>query len=86
MSDWRRSWSCLLQGWTQSDWPQANGNLTTFESHHRYAWPAELHLMAQLTGLALRERWGDWSRSPFTGESTDHVSVWEKPVTDTGER
>jgi SAM-dependent methyltransferase len=40
--------------------------------------PAELDLMAQLAGLRLRERWGDWDRSPFTSESTKHVSVWEK--------
>ncbi len=40
--------------------------------------PAELDLMAQLAGLRLRERWADWDRSPFTSESTKHVSVWEK--------
>lgn len=40
--------------------------------------PAELDLMAQLAGLSLRERWSDWDRSPFTSESTKHVSVWEK--------
>jgi hypothetical protein len=50
-----------------------------FDSHHRYAWPAELDLMAELAGMRLRERWADWARSPFTGESHDHVSVWEKP-------
>jgi SAM-dependent methyltransferase len=40
--------------------------------------PAELDLMARLTGMELRERWADWDRSPFTAESTKHVSVWEK--------
>lgn len=50
-----------------------------FDSHHRYAWPAELDLMAELAGMRLRERWADWARSSFTGESHDHVSVWEKP-------
>ena len=35
--------------------------------------------MAQLAGMTLRERWGDWTREPFTSESTKHVSVWEKP-------
>jgi SAM-dependent methyltransferase len=45
----------------------------------RYAWPAELDLMAQLAGMELRERWADWDRSPFTGESRKHVSVWQKP-------
>ena len=41
--------------------------------------PAELDLMARLAGMELRERWADWDRSPFTAESTKHVSVWEKP-------
>jgi SAM-dependent methyltransferase len=44
----------------------------------RYVWPAELDLMAQLAGMRLRDRWGGWRREPFTGESTNHVSVWEK--------
>ncbi|MFF3551875.1 class I SAM-dependent DNA methyltransferase [Streptomyces tsukubensis] len=45
----------------------------------RYVWPAELDLMARLAGMVLRDRWEDWSRTPFTGESRGHVSVWEKP-------
>jgi SAM-dependent methyltransferase len=45
----------------------------------RYVWPAELDLMAQLAGLRLRERWEGWTRAPFTSESRQHVSVWEKP-------
>jgi hypothetical protein len=44
-----------------------------FDSHHRYAWPAELDLMAEPAGMRLRERWADWARSPLTGESHDHV-------------
>jgi len=46
----------------------------------RYVWPAELDLMARLAGLALTERWADWSRAPFTADSTKHVSVWTKPT------
>ncbi|MER5210086.1 class I SAM-dependent methyltransferase [Streptomyces sp. NPDC002838] len=46
----------------------------------RYVWPAELDLMAQLAGLRLRERWDGWNREPFTSESRQHVSVWEKPA------
>jgi SAM-dependent methyltransferase len=46
----------------------------------RYVWPAELDLMAQIAGLRLRERWAGWTREPFTSDSTQHVSVWEKPV------
>jgi SAM-dependent methyltransferase len=44
----------------------------------RYAWPAELDLMARLAGLRLRERWEWWDRTPFTAQSESHVSVWEK--------
>jgi SAM-dependent methyltransferase len=44
----------------------------------RYVWPSELDLMARLAGMSLRDRWADWDRSTFTGESTSHVSVWEK--------
>ncbi|MCF4122671.1 class I SAM-dependent methyltransferase [Antribacter sp. KLBMP9083] len=44
----------------------------------RYAWPAEMDLMARIAGLHLSHRWADWNRSPFTADSTDHVSVWEK--------
>jgi hypothetical protein len=43
-------------------------------------WPAELDLMARLAGMTQRDRWSDWSGSPFTSDSTQHVSVWEKPV------
>jgi SAM-dependent methyltransferase len=46
----------------------------------RYVWPSELDLMAQLAGMTLRERWGGWKREPFTSDSRQHVSVWEKPA------
>jgi SAM-dependent methyltransferase len=45
----------------------------------RYVWPAELDLMAQLAGMRLRDRWEGWTRQPFTSESRQHVSVWQKP-------
>ena len=51
-----------------------------FRSRHRYAWPAELDLMARLAGLVLEDRWGDWSRSPFTAGSGSHVSVYRLPA------
>ena len=44
----------------------------------RYAWPAELDLMARLAGMRLEDRWGGWKREPFTGLSPAHVSVYEK--------
>ncbi len=46
----------------------------------RYVWPAELDLMAQLAGLRLRERYDGWTRDPFTSESRQHVSIWEKSI------
>jgi SAM-dependent methyltransferase len=55
-----------------------DGQLRTFESRHRYVWPAELDLMARLAGLERTERWADWRRRPFTGTGS-HVSVWTKP-------
>jgi SAM-dependent methyltransferase len=42
----------------------------------RYAWPAELDLMARIAGLRLKERWGGWGKEPFTGTSRAHVSVY----------
>lgn len=44
----------------------------------RYVWPAELDLMARIAGMALAHRWEDWDGTPFTHESTRHVSVWQK--------
>jgi SAM-dependent methyltransferase len=55
-----------------------DGQLETFSAPFRYVWPSELDLMARLAGMTLRERWSDWNREPFTGESPSHVSVWEK--------
>lgn len=42
----------------------------------RFAWPAELDLMARLAGLRLHERWGGWDGAPFTADSRMHVSVY----------
>ena len=49
-------------------------------SPHRYIWPAELDLMAQLAGFELEARHADWDRSEFTAESRSHVSVYRLPV------
>jgi SAM-dependent methyltransferase len=45
----------------------------------RYAWPAEMDLMAGIAGLHLVERWHGWDRRPFTSDSPHHVSIWQKP-------
>ena len=57
---------------------ERDGQTETFSAPFRHVWPAELDLMARLAGMARRERWNDWDRSPFTSESRGHVSVWEK--------
>ncbi|KRF22800.1 class I SAM-dependent methyltransferase [Phycicoccus sp. Soil802] len=48
-------------------------------SPHRYVWPAELDLMAQLAGFTLEGRYADWDRSLFTADSPSHVSVYRLP-------
>jgi SAM-dependent methyltransferase len=54
------------------------GALRTSSAPYRFAWPAELDLMARIAGMTLRERWNDWSRAPFTDDSRAHISVWQK--------
>ncbi len=51
-----------------------------FRSPHRYIWPAELDLMAQLAGFELESRHADWARTEFTAESGSHVSVYRMPT------
>ncbi|HKB54706.1 MAG TPA: class I SAM-dependent methyltransferase [Ramlibacter sp.] len=44
----------------------------------RYAWPAEMDLMARIAGLRLEHRWADWERAPFGRDSTKHISVYQR--------
>jgi len=66
------------QGLVSHHFELVDGRFERFSMPFRYAWPAELDLMAQLAGMSLRERWGGWKREPFTSESRKHVSVWQK--------
>ena len=67
---------------TQNSWSHpywfVNGETKALSAPFRYAWPSELDLMARLAGMALRERWSDWNREPFTTASRSHISVWQK--------
>ena len=36
--------------------------------------------MAEIAGLQPWERWGGWDRQPFTSESRQFISIWEKPA------
>ena len=67
------------QGLTSHHFEVVDGRIERFSVPFRYVWPAELDLMAELAGLRLCGRWAGWNREPFTTESDQHVSVWEKP-------
>lgn len=59
-------------------WIEIDGRLVRHSAPYRYVWPSELVLMARLAGFRLRDRWGGWSREPFTSESRSQVAVFEK--------
>jgi SAM-dependent methyltransferase len=63
---WSHHWTCV------------DGRLIRHSAPYRYVWPSELVLMGKLAGFELRERWGGWSRQPFTPESLTQVVVFEK--------
>ncbi len=50
------------QGLVSHHFNLVDGRFELFSIPFRYAWPAELDLMAQLGGMTVRERWGDWDR------------------------
>jgi SAM-dependent methyltransferase len=68
------------QGLISHHYSVVDGKLEVVSMPFRYVWPSELDLMARMAGMTLRERWSGWKREPFTGDSTKHVSVWEKPT------
>ncbi|GMA85387.1 hypothetical protein GCM10025868_06370 [Angustibacter aerolatus] len=55
-------------------------------SPHRFVWPSELDLMARLAGFRLESRHADWSGTPFTADSTSHVSVYRLAADESGDR
>ncbi|MFD4737029.1 class I SAM-dependent methyltransferase [Streptomyces virginiae] len=50
----------------------------TYEHLLRYAFPFEIDLLAELSGLRLVERTEDWAGTPYTSSSLRHVSVYER--------
>jgi SAM-dependent methyltransferase len=66
------------QGLISHHYWAVDGKLEGDSMPFRYVWPEELDLMARLAGMSLRERWSGWKREPFTSDSRQHVSVWEK--------
>lgn len=67
------------QGLISHHFEFVDGNLERTSIPFRYVWPSELDLMAEMAGMRLRYRWGNWDRTPFSSDSRKHVSVWEKP-------
>jgi SAM-dependent methyltransferase len=59
-------------------WIEVDGRLVRHSAPYRYIWPAELLLMARITGFELQNRWGDWDQSSFTSESAKQVTVFVK--------
>ncbi|MXG25797.1 methyltransferase domain-containing protein [Streptomyces sp. YIM 132580] len=57
-----------------------DGRYRRSNSRHRYAWPAELDLMAKIAGLGPERRVADWDGTPFTQDSPRYISVWRKPA------
>ena len=57
----------------------AGGETVVLPVSVRYAWPAELDLMACLAGLELDNRWEWYDKTPFSDSSSRHVSVYRKP-------
>ena len=68
------------QGLVSHHFSVVDGVIERVSMPFRYVWPSELDLMAELAGMRLRDRWSGWRREPFTSESRQHVSVWEKPA------
>ena len=68
----------VTQGLKAQHYYFTDGTVEASPVDMRYAWPAELDLMARLAGMRLRDRWADWRQRPFTALSPAHVSVYEK--------
>lgn len=63
-----------------------DGSVRLYPANHRYAWPAELDLMAQLAGFELLERHADWRGTVFDDDSDTHVSTYRTTSGDAGRR
>ena len=75
------SFDLVAQTYTSNHLWLTDGKAETFSAPFRYAWPAEMDLMARLAGMTVESRWEDWGGAPFTGDSRTHVSVWRKGAT-----
>jgi Methyltransferase domain len=60
-------------------WMNIGGRFVYGAGQFRFVWHSELDLMARVAGMRLVERWGSWSRDPFTAApASNNISVFEK--------
>lgn len=52
--------------------------ISTLPSEHRYIWPAELDLMAELAGFELVRRFGGWNGNPYDETSQVHIEHYRR--------
>jgi len=69
----------VTQGLSGQHFYLEDGRVQPSPTEMRYAWPAELDLMARVAGMRLEHRWAGWGGEPFTALSPSHVSVYRKP-------
>jgi len=68
----------VTQRFSSQHYVFTGGAVEAFPVEFRYAWPAEMDLMARIAGMTLEHRWAGWGREPFTDRSTSHVSVYRR--------
>lgn len=59
-------------------WMEVSGRVLRHSAPYRYVWPSELVLMGSVAGFRLKSRWAGWDRTPFTGDSTRQVAIFER--------
>jgi len=75
-----RKFDLVAQRYTSNYLVVEDGRARHLKVRFRYAWPSELDLMARLAGLQLKERTSGWRGEPFSGSSSLHVSIYERPA------
>ena len=68
----------VTQSFSSQHFFVVDGKLEASPVEFRYAWPAELDLMARLAGLRPEHRYAGWDRAPVTALRPSHVSLWQK--------
>ena len=67
----------VTQPFSSQHYDFVDGRVEAHPVEFRYAWPAELDLMARLAGMRLRDRWAGWRRergSPASAAPTSRCT------------